>query len=88
MIALPTGTRIWVAAGIADMRRGFTGLSAVAQNVLPVNRLPVIRSSFAASAVTWSNWFGSMAIASVCLRNAWRWAFSLAASRPRRSVCV
>lgn len=34
MIALPTGTRIWIAAGVTDMRRGFYGLSAQVQNVL------------------------------------------------------
>ena len=34
MIALPAGTHIWIAAGVTDLRRGFTGLSAVAQTVL------------------------------------------------------
>jgi transposase len=34
MIALPSGTNIWIAAGVTDLRRGFTGLSAVAQTVL------------------------------------------------------
>jgi transposase len=34
MIALPTGTRIWLAAGITDMRRGLHGLSAQVQTVL------------------------------------------------------
>ena len=34
MISLPSGTHIWIAAGITDLRRGFTGLSAVAQTVL------------------------------------------------------
>jgi transposase len=34
MIALPTGTNIWISAGVTDLRRGFTGLSAVAQTVL------------------------------------------------------
>ena len=33
MIALPTGTRIWIAAGVTDLRRGFTGLSATVQTV-------------------------------------------------------
>jgi transposase len=37
MISLPSGTSIWIAAGITDMRRGFTGLSAVAQTVLEQN---------------------------------------------------
>lgn len=34
MISLPSGTSIWIAAGITDLRRGFTGLSAVVQTVL------------------------------------------------------
>lgn len=37
MISLPSGTSIWIAAGATDMRRGFTGLSAVAQAVLEQN---------------------------------------------------
>jgi len=37
MIALPAGTTIWIAAGVTDLRRGFTGLSAVAQTVLEEN---------------------------------------------------
>jgi transposase len=37
VIALPSDTSIWVAAGVTDMRRGFTGLSAVAQTVLEQN---------------------------------------------------
>jgi len=34
MIALPTGTRIWIVAGVTDLRRGFTGLSAMVQTKL------------------------------------------------------
>ncbi len=34
MISLPTGTHIWIAAGVTDLRRRFTGPSAVAQTVL------------------------------------------------------
>ena len=34
MISLPAGTRIWIAAGVTDLRRGFTGLSAVVQVAL------------------------------------------------------
>ena len=37
MIALPAGTTIWIAAGVTDLRRGFNGLSAVAQTVLEQN---------------------------------------------------
>lgn len=36
MIQLPSGTRIWIAAGFTDMRRGFQGLSAQVQTVLEV----------------------------------------------------
>jgi len=34
MITLPANTRIWIAAGVTDLRRGFTGLSAFVQTVL------------------------------------------------------
>lgn len=34
MIGLPAGTQIWLAAGMTDMRRGFDGLAAIAQEHL------------------------------------------------------
>ena len=34
MIGLPSGTRVWLAAGATDMRKGFDGLSAMVQTVL------------------------------------------------------
>ena len=34
MILLPANTRIWIAAGVTDLRRGFTGLSALVQTAL------------------------------------------------------
>jgi len=34
MISLPTGTHIWIAAGVTDLRRGFDGLSSAIQTVL------------------------------------------------------
>ena len=34
MIGLPTGTRVWLAAGVTDMRRGFDGLAALVQTKL------------------------------------------------------
>jgi transposase len=34
MIGLPAKTRIWIAAGVTDLRRGFTGLSAMVQTKL------------------------------------------------------
>lgn len=34
MITLPANTRIWIAAGVTDLRRGFMGLSALVQTKL------------------------------------------------------
>ena len=39
MIGLPTGTRVWLVAGITDMRCGFQGLSAKVQTALNENPL-------------------------------------------------
>ena len=37
MIALPAGTRVWLAAGVTDMRKGMDGLAALAQTALAEN---------------------------------------------------
>jgi transposase len=34
MIGLPSNTQIWIAAGVTDLRRGFSGLSALVQTKL------------------------------------------------------
>lgn len=34
MIALPSGMRVWLAAGVTDMRKGMDGLSALVQTAL------------------------------------------------------
>ena len=34
MISFPQGTKVWLAAGKTDMRRGIQGLGAIAQTVL------------------------------------------------------
>jgi transposase len=34
MNGLPAGTRVWLAAGATDMRKGFDSLAALAQTVL------------------------------------------------------
>jgi transposase len=39
MIPFPANTQIWIVAGVTDMRRGFTGLSAMVQNTLQQNPL-------------------------------------------------
>jgi len=37
MISLPSGTQIWIAAGVTDLRRGFTGLSGAVQTTLEMD---------------------------------------------------
>jgi transposase len=37
MIGLPSSTRIWLAAGVTDMRRGMDGLAALVQSALEDN---------------------------------------------------
>ena len=32
MIGLPAGTRVWLAAGMTDMRKGFDGLAMLVVN--------------------------------------------------------
>ncbi|CAG0934011.1 hypothetical protein PLCT1_02556 [Planctomycetaceae bacterium] len=34
MIGLPAGTKVWIAAGVTDMRKGMDGLAASAQTAL------------------------------------------------------
>ena len=34
MIALPSSARIWIAAGVTDLRKGFDGLAALVQETL------------------------------------------------------
>jgi transposase len=37
MIGLPLGTRVWLAAGVTDMRKGMDGLAALVQTTLTEN---------------------------------------------------
>ena len=37
MIGLPANTRVWLAAGHTDMRKGFDGLAAMVQTALAEN---------------------------------------------------
>ncbi|HFD2071559.1 IS66 family insertion sequence element accessory protein TnpB [Serratia marcescens] len=37
MMSLPAGSRIWIVAGITDMRNGFNGLASQVQNTLRDN---------------------------------------------------
>ena len=49
MISLPTTTQIWIAAGVTDLRRGFDGLSAIAQTVLKQNPFICVRQEYVAA---------------------------------------
>ncbi len=49
MISLPAGSRIWLVAGITDMRNGFNGLASRVQNTLRMTRSAGICSSSGAS---------------------------------------
>jgi len=37
MMGLPAGTRIWIVAGVTDLRRGFAGLAGMVQTALEEN---------------------------------------------------
>lgn len=39
MLSIPAGIRIWLVAGVTDMRRGLDGLSALVQTVLSADVL-------------------------------------------------
>jgi transposase len=39
MLSIPAGVRIWLVAGLTDMRRGLDGLSAVVQTMLSADVL-------------------------------------------------
>ena len=51
MIGPPPNTRIWIAAGVTDLRRGFTGLSALVQSKLEKSPMAKYSSSAAAEAI-------------------------------------
>lgn len=34
MLAVPSGARVWIAAGVTDMRKGFNSLAALCENKL------------------------------------------------------
>jgi transposase len=37
MMGIPAGTRVWIAAGVTDMRKGLNGLAAIVQTTLQEN---------------------------------------------------
>ncbi len=53
MIPLPPSTRIFLACGATDMRKGFDGLAVMTQQVLEQSPIPVRCSLSGASAAIW-----------------------------------
>lgn len=84
MIALPAGTTIWIAAGVTDLRRGFTGLSAIAQTVLeqdPYSGHVFVFRGKRGDLIKLLWWEGTVC---VCLPNVWNAAAS-SGLRPSRA---
>ena len=50
MIGLPTGVRVWIAAGHTDMRRGMQSLALQVQEGSGATRMPAISTCFADAA--------------------------------------
>ena len=76
MIGLPSGTRIWLAAGLTDMRRGFDGLAALAQSALeqePFSGHVFVFRGRRGDIIKLLWWDGQ---GSACLPNGWRRAAS------------
>jgi transposase len=72
MIGLAAGTRIWIVAGVTDMRRGFTGLSGMVQTALQENPFSGQVFFFVVGVRIWSRFCGSMVTGCVCLQKDWR----------------
>jgi hypothetical protein len=53
MIGLATGTRVWIVAGVTDLRRGFVGLSGVVQTAL--GRKSILRPGIHLPRETWGS---------------------------------
>ena len=71
MIGLPAGTRIWIVAGVTDMRRGFMGLAAMVQTALQENPFSghvFIFRGRRGDLIKLLWWSGTVC---VCLRNGW-----------------
>lgn len=80
MIGLPAGTRVWVAAGITDMRCGFNGLAAKAHTTLSEDPYSGHVFVFRGRAETSSRCSGGAVTVSACWPSAWSEA---ASSGPR-----
>lgn len=66
MIGLPAGTRIWLAAGVTDMRSGFNGLASKVQISLEEDPYSGMYLFSGDAAVIWSKFCGGPAKACAC----------------------
>ncbi len=72
MISLPSGTRIWLVAGVTDMRKSFNGLGEQVQHVLDENPFSGHLFIFRGRRVTLLKYSGPMLMVCACSPNAWR----------------
>ena len=66
MIPVPGNTRVWLAAGVTDMRRGFNTLAAQAEQVWQRIRFPAIYLCFGGGVVICSKLSGGTAKEPAC----------------------
>jgi transposase len=71
MIEVPANTRIWIVAGVTDLRRGFTGLSAIVQTVLQQNPFSGHVFVFRGKRGDLINCCGTRMADFACSRNVW-----------------
>jgi transposase len=82
VIGLPAGTRIWIAAGVTDLRRGFTGLSGMVQTALQENPFSGHVFVFRGRRGDLIKVHGSMVTGCVCSRKDWNEADSSGLKQP------
>lgn len=70
MISLPSGTRIWLVAGVTDMRKSFNGLGEQIQHVLDAPPSPIACLSSVAAGAIPSKSLGQMQTACTSSPNA------------------
>src|SRR5271166_2862247 len=74
MNSLPAGTRVWLAAGVTDMRKGFDSLAAQAQTVLgqdPSSGHVFCFRGRRGDLIKLLWWNGAMATGCACSPNGW-----------------
>ena len=84
MIPVPGNTRVWLVAGVTDMRCGFNTLATQAEQVLAEDPYSGTCLCFAAGAVICSRSYGGTARALACSPNDWNGG-GLSGLRPGRA---